>query len=80
MKDLFDDIFYSAQLGVLKHRAGFFATINAQLDISPTERPLFFDDSERVVTAARAAGWDAHIFDTVEDLSRNSRLMSIFGD
>ncbi len=80
LKDLFNDIFYSARLGIPKHRTEFFATINAQLDISPSERPLFFDDSERIVTAARAAGWDAHIFDTVEDLSRTSRLMSILGD
>ena len=80
LKDLFDGIFYSARLGVPKHQAGFFAKINAKLDISPSERPLFFDDSDRVVTAARAAGWDAYIFDTVEDLSRNSRLMSILGD
>ncbi len=79
LKHLFHDIFYSARLGVPKHQAGFFAKINAQLDISPSERPLFFDDSERVVTTARAAGWDAHIFDTVEDLSRNSRLISILG-
>jgi len=75
--ELFDDIFYSARLGVPKHQAGFFAKINAKLDILLSERPLFFDDSDRVVTVARAAGWDAHIFDTVEDLSRNSRLMGI---
>ncbi len=79
LKYLFHDIFYSARLGVPKHQAGFFTKINAQLDISPSERPLLFDDSERVVTTARAAGWDAHIFDTVEDLSRNSRLISILG-
>lgn len=79
LKDLFNNIFYSARLGVPKHQAGFFAKINVELDISPSERPLFFDDSERVVTEARAAGWDAHIFDTVEDLSRNPRLMSILG-
>ena len=80
LKELFNDIFYSARLGVPKNRTGFFAEINAQLDISPSDRPLFFDDTEKVVTAARAAGWDAHVFDTVEDLSRNSRLLSILGD
>ncbi len=80
LKELFNDIFYSARLGVPKNRTGFYTKINAQLDISPSERPLFFDDTDTAVAAARAAGWDAHIFDTVEDLSRNSRLMSIFGD
>ena len=80
LKNLFNDIFYSARLGVLKDRTGFFDIINAQLDISPSEGPLFFDDQKKVVSAARAAGWDAHIFDTAEDLLRNSRLMSILGD
>ena len=80
MKELFDDIFYSARLGVLKDQTGFFEIINAEFDISPAERPLFFDDTETVVTAARTAGWDAHIFDTVEDLARNSRLVSLLGD
>ena len=79
LKDLFDEIFYSARLGVPKNRTGFYTKINAQLGISLSERPLFFDDTDTAVTAARAAGWDAYIFDTVEDLSRNSRLMSILG-
>jgi len=77
LKELFDDIFYSARLGVSKDRPDFFAKINAQLDIGAAERPLFFDDTETVVRAARAAGWDAHIFDTVEDISRHSRLVRI---
>ncbi len=80
LKELFDDIFYSARLGVAKDRIEFFAKINAQLHIPPAERPLFFDDREKVVTAARAAGWDAQIFDTIEDLSRNSRVVSILGN
>ncbi len=79
LKELFNDIFYSARLGVPKDRTGFFDKINAQLDISPSERPLFFDDAEKVVATARAAGWDAHIFDTVKDLSRNPRLVRILG-
>ena len=77
LKDLFDDIFYSARLGVSKDGIDFFARINSQLDITAAERPLFFDDRETVVLAARAAGWDAHLFDTVDDLARNSRLVSL---
>lgn len=74
LKALFDGMFYSARMGVLKDDIDFFAKINAQLGIAPSERPLFFDDMETVVRTARSAGWDAHVFDTVEDLTRNSRL------
>lgn len=80
LKDLFDDMFYSARLGLSKIRTEFFADINARLGIGADEQPLFFDDSEAVVTAARDAGWDAHIFDTIEDLSRNSRVVEILQD
>ena len=80
LKEHFDDIFYSARLGLPKNRAEFFESINAQLRIAPFERPLFFDDMEQVVLAARAAGWDAHLFETVEDLARNPRLLSLLGD
>ncbi len=76
-KELFQDIFYSARLGILKDRTEFYATINRQLNIGTAERPLFFDDRENVVMTARAAGWDAEIFETSETLSKNERLREI---
>ncbi len=80
LKAFFTDIFYSARLGVSKDDPKFFTKINSQLEIAPLERPLFFDDRAKVVTAARATGWDAHIFDTVADLSRNPRLTAVLDD
>jgi len=79
LKDHFDDIFYSARLGVLKDDTAFFAKINAQLDIASAEQPLFFDDQDKFVTTARAAGWDAHLFNRAEDLGRNPRLRGLLG-
>lgn len=76
-KELFQDIFYSARLGILKDQTDFFSTINTQLGIRASERPLFFDDRETVVMTARAAGWDAQIFETAETLSKNERLLDI---
>ncbi len=74
---LFDDIFYSARLGATKDQEAFFARVNAQLGIAEGDRPLFFDDTERNVLTARAAGWDAHRFDSVDDLLGNPRLASL---
>ncbi|MGB0576164.1 MAG: HAD family hydrolase [Alphaproteobacteria bacterium] len=79
-KELFRDIFFSARLGIAKDSAAFFSKINTVLDIGPEERPLYFDDTPDVVSAAKEAGWDAYEFDTIEDLNRNSRLLSILSD
>ncbi len=70
----FDAIYYSAGLGAPKDSPDFFAGINRELAIRPDERPLFFDDREKIVARARAAGWDARLFRSVEDLLQNERL------
>ena len=80
LKDFFVDMFVSANLGVTKTDAAFYAEIDAQLGIAPSDRPLFFDDKADVVGAAQAAGWDAHVFETVADLSRNPRLTELLRD
>jgi putative hydrolase of the HAD superfamily len=73
----FKDIFYSARIGCLKGTPDFFNEINRMLDILPDERPLFFDDQEDVVAAARASGWDACVFDSVADLRQHPRLRGL---
>jgi putative hydrolase of the HAD superfamily len=73
----FKDIFYSARLGHLKDTPEFFAAINRALAIAPGDPPLFFDDREDIVMLARAAGWDASVFDTVEDVIGHPRLKDL---
>jgi putative hydrolase of the HAD superfamily len=66
LSDLFDDIFYSARIGVRKPDPRFFNYINSK--IGPQEQaPLFFDDTPAVVAGALGAGWEAVLFNTVED-------------
>lgn len=65
--DLFDDIFYSARIGTRKPEPKFFEYVEQRIGTSE-EPPLFFDDTPKVVAAARARGWDAVLFDTVTDL------------
>jgi putative hydrolase of the HAD superfamily len=73
----FDDIFYAARLGVLKPQPAFFEAIDRQIG-PQAEPPLFFDDSETVVQAARAHGWDAVLFDTIEDCAAHPWIAAQF--
>ncbi|MGV8833015.1 MAG: HAD family hydrolase [Devosia sp.] len=68
LSSLFEDMFYSARIGVLKPQQAYFDFIEARIG-PQTEPPLFFDDTPKVIDGARRAGWDAVQFDTVDDLT-----------
>jgi putative hydrolase of the HAD superfamily len=76
-KEHFKDILYSAKLGHLKNTPAFFSRVNSLLGIVAPERPLFFDDQEGAVDLARAAGWDACVFNTADDVRTHPRLQSL---
>lgn len=70
LSEIFEDMFYSARLGVRKPEDRYFEHINRA--IGPQgEPPLFFDDTPKVVAAAHAHGWEAVLFDTVEDCANH---------
>lgn len=48
-------------VGACKPEAAVFAALERRSQVPP-DRVLFFDDSPRHVAAARAWGWDAHVF------------------
>jgi len=64
--ETFDDMFYAARLGVAKPNPRFFAAVESRLG-RQAEPPLFFDDSPEVVAAARKAGWEAVLYNHLED-------------
>lgn len=66
LRDVFEDIFYSARVGIRKPEAGFFDFV-AQKIGPQNEPPLFFDDTPKVIEGARRAGWEAIEFNTNED-------------
>lgn len=66
LHELFEDIFYSARIGVRKPDPRYFDFIDRRIG-PQAEPPLFFDDTPAVVAGARAAGWEAVVFDTIED-------------
>jgi putative hydrolase of the HAD superfamily len=64
--DVFEDIFYSARAGVRKPEKGFFDFVEQHIG-RQTEPPLFFDDTPKVIDGARRHGWEAVLFNTVDD-------------
>ncbi len=59
---IFEDIFYSARIGMTKAHKGFFAFADQRIG-QYDEPPLFFDDTQAVVANARSAGWDSVLFE-----------------
>lgn len=68
--ELFEDIFYSARAGIRKPETGFFDFIEHRIG-PQSEPPLFFDDTPKVIEGARKHGWEAVLFDTVEDCTNH---------
>jgi putative hydrolase of the HAD superfamily len=54
-RELFDDSFYSCDLGVLKSEPAFFRAVVERLDL-PGDEVLLVDDAEEYVEAARVCG------------------------
>lgn len=66
LSDLFEDIFYSARVGIRKPEKGYFDFIEHRIG-PQTQPPLFFDDTPKVIDGARAHGWEAVLFNADED-------------
>jgi len=75
LNQLFDDMFYSARVGVRKPERAFFDFAMSKMG-PQTEAPLFFDDTPKVIEGARAAGWEAVQFDTVTDFTSHPWVAS----
>lgn len=66
LKDIFEDMFYSARFGRTKAHGKFYEMAEERMAASELP-PLFFDDTSKVVEAARKHGWEAVLFETVDD-------------
>jgi len=78
LRHVFDDIFYSARLGVAKPAPDYFARIDARLGRQAIA-PLIFDDSPKVIEAARQHGWEAALFQTMDDFTGHSWIAERIG-
>ena len=68
MNALFEDIFYSARVGIKKPERAFFDFIMHKIG-PQAEPPLFFDDTPKVIAGARTYGWEAVQFNTIDDFT-----------
>jgi putative hydrolase of the HAD superfamily len=61
LEEIFDEQFYSYELGFAKPEAGYFNAIMARIDVAPN-RVLFIDDHEGNVAGAREIGIHSELF------------------
>jgi len=66
----FDEIVYSAALGVCKPDRVFFTTAQARMGVTAAQSILFVDDSAENVDGARMCGWRAMLYRGPESLGR----------
>src|SRR5216683_643899 len=66
----FDEIVYSAALGVCKPDRVFFTAAQARMGVSAAQSILFVDDTAANVDGARTCGWRAMLYRGPETLAR----------
>ncbi len=66
----FDEMIYSAALGVCKPDRVFFTNAQARMGVTVAQSILFVDDRAENVDGARAAGWRAMLYRGPDSLSR----------
>lgn len=71
LKDDFEDIFYSARMGVMKPDRAYFEYILEHLGLHDAPSPILFDDTPAVIESANAAGWEAYEFLDADSLRQS---------
>lgn len=66
----FDEIIYSAALGVCKPERVFFTNAQARMGVTAAQAILFVDDKAENVDGARMAGWRAMLYRGHDSLAR----------
>lgn len=66
--EVFEDIFHSARVGATKPHKPYYEWVSNRIGLQ-AEPPLFFDDSDPVIKAARDHGWEAVQVDDITDVT-----------
>jgi HAD superfamily hydrolase (TIGR01509 family) len=75
---IFDEQFYSFELGFAKPEAGYFQTIMDRIKVSP-HRVLFIDDHDGNVAAARELGIHSELFPTDGGVAALNPILERYG-
>jgi len=73
----FTSMQYTADIGYSKEDVRFYDAINNRLGIPPDTTPLFFDDSLPALKAARAAGWNATQYNSIDDVCNHPGMVEL---
>jgi len=71
LKNFFEDIFYSARMGMMKPDRAYFEYISEKLNIADSPPPILFDDTPAVIESAKAVGWKAYEFLNSDSLQQS---------
>ena len=66
---LFDEVFFSAEMGCVKKDPGFFQKVTQAIAVDPKD-VLFIDDSEKNVEVAKQFGFDAFMYTDLDGLKK----------
>ena len=76
LKNHFDGMFYSAQIGYMKTSLKFFSTVDSSLGINGHDHSVvFFDDMRRHIDVACMHGWEGFLYEGIKSFNRNERIM-----
>ncbi|PZO77777.1 MAG: hypothetical protein DI626_12220, partial [Micavibrio aeruginosavorus] len=76
--EYFNDFYYSARLGCMKHDGAFFARIEQELGFDPAdETPLYFDDDPRNIEVASKRGWNAVFVNDAQDIVNHNSVKEL---
>jgi putative hydrolase of the HAD superfamily len=65
-----DGVFYASDLGFFKDDPRFYQAVTGRCGLDPAKDPiLMFDDRPEFVAAAKTAGWEAVVYNTLPDFA-----------
>lgn len=74
LRNYFEDIFYSANLGVLKNDEQFYCKVNEAINYNKDyEKIIFIDDNKDNISTAIKSGWNAYLYKSIIDIDNAIR-------
>lgn len=75
--DLFDDLFFSFELGLVKPDAAIYKKVSESIN-KPLSEIIFFDDNEFNIESALNLGMDAHLINPLNSIEQINQTLSAY--